>query len=37
MAFIRKVYSILSIQLLATAAVSFGMVQPQVLEWTREK
>ena len=37
MAFIRKVYTILSLQLLATAAVSVGMLQPVVLNWTRSK
>ncbi|KAL7415487.1 inhibitor of apoptosis-promoting Bax1-domain-containing protein [Mrakia frigida] len=35
MAFIRKVYTILSIQLLATAVVSVVMMQPVVLNWTR--
>lgn len=34
-AFIRKVYSILAIQLLFTAACSVGMVQPAVIDWTR--
>ena len=37
MAFIRKVYTILSIQLLATAVVSVVMMQPVVLNWTRTK
>ncbi|CDZ98198.1 N-methyl-D-aspartate receptor glutamate-binding subunit [Phaffia rhodozyma] len=36
MGFIRKVYSILAVQLLFTAIVAVGMSQPAAIRWTQE-